>query len=255
MEKSWAYRQDQLPSTHPVVAEGASVVAGARTITDELRELEAGGRVRAVSVDLSTAEGPAQLVAATEHFGGLDIVVNNVGAVTPRTTGFLDVSDADWAATINLSLMAAIRTTRAAIPLLLERGRGNVVTIGSVNAYLPDPFVVDYSAAKAAVWNLSKALSKEFGDRGLRFNTVSPGPVATPLWLGENGVAATVAAATGVDFETAKANIIQSQGGFSTGEFTQPEQVADLVLLLASDRAGNVTGADFLIDGGLIKTL
>jgi NAD(P)-dependent dehydrogenase (short-subunit alcohol dehydrogenase family) len=244
-----------LAVTRGLVDEGVRVVAGARTITDELRELEAGGLVHAVSIDLSTADGPARLVGEAARFGGLDIVVNNVGAVTPRTSGFLDVTDADWHETINLSLMAAIRTTRAAIPLLIERGSGNVVTIGSVNAYLPDPFVVDYSAAKAAVWNLSKALSKEFGDRGLRFNTVSPGPVATPLWLGEHGVAATVAAATGVDFETAKANIIASQGGFSTGEFTQPEQVADLVLLLASDRAGNVTGADFLIDGGLIKTL
>jgi NAD(P)-dependent dehydrogenase (short-subunit alcohol dehydrogenase family) len=238
-----------------LVGEGVRVVAGARTVTDELRELESSGSLLAVSVDLSTPDGPASLVAQSAHFGGLDIVVNNVGAVTPRTTGFLDVTDDDWLATLNLSLMAAIRTTRAAIPLLIERGAGNVVTIGSVNAFLPDPFVVDYSAAKAAVWNLSKALSKEFGANGLRFNTISPGPVATPLWLGEHGVAATVAAATGVDFDTAKANIIKDQGGFSTGRFTEPEEVADLVLLLASDRAGNVTGSDFLIDGGLIKTL
>ena len=84
------------------------------------------------------------------HFGGLDILVNNVGAVTPRTTGFLDVSDDDWHSTLNLTLMAAVRTTRAAIPLLLERGAGTVVTICSVNAYLPDPGVIDYSATKAA---------------------------------------------------------------------------------------------------------
>jgi NAD(P)-dependent dehydrogenase (short-subunit alcohol dehydrogenase family) len=182
-------------------------------------------------------------------------VVNNVGAVTPRTAGFLAVTDEDWLATLNLNLMATVRTTRAAIPYLLERGTGNVVTVASVNAFLPDPGVIDYSAAKAAVWNLSKALSKEYGPQGLRFNTISPGPVSTPLWLGENGVAATIAKSTGVSFEEAKSRIVAAGGGFSTGRFTEPDEVADLVLLLASGRAGNVTGADFLIDGGLSKDL
>ncbi|PJJ65076.1 oxidoreductase [Compostimonas suwonensis] len=244
-----------LAVTKALVEEGARVVAGARGIGGELAELAKTDAVLAVSVDLSTPEGPAELVSRAAHFGGFDILVNNVGAVTPRTEGFLSISDEEWLSTINLSLMAAVRTTRAAIPELLARGGGNVVTIGSVNAFLPDPGVLDYSAVKAAVWNLSKSLSKEYGAQNLRFNTISPGPVATPLWLGETGVAATVAKATGVDFETAKKNIIASQGGFSTGRFTEASEVADLVLLLASDRAGNVTGSDFLIDGGLIKTL
>lgn len=244
-----------LAVTRALVAEGVNVVAGARTITDELVALSDTGQVLAVAVDLADADTPAELVARSAHFGGLDILVNNVGAVTPRTTGFLDVSDDDWHGTLNLTLMAAVRTTRAAIPLLLERGAGTVVTICSVNAYLPDPGVIDYSATKAAVWNLSKSLSKEFGPRGLRFNTVSPGPVSTPLWLGETGVAATVAASMGISFEEARTRIIDSAGGFSTGRFTEPEEVADLVLLLASDRAGNITGSDVLIDGGFAKQL
>jgi NAD(P)-dependent dehydrogenase (short-subunit alcohol dehydrogenase family) len=244
-----------LAVTRALVDEGARVVAGARSITDELVALSDTGQVLAVPIDLSDPAAPAELVARASHFGGLDIVVNNVGAVTPRTTGFLDVSDDEWHSTLNLTLMAGVRTTRAAIPLLLERGRGNVVTICSVNAYLPDPGVIDYAATKAAVWNLSKSLSKEFGAQGLRFNTISPGPVSTPLWLGENGVAATIAASMGVSFDEARRRIIEDGGGFSTGRFTEPEEVADLVLLLASDRAGNVTGADFLIDGGLTKQL
>jgi NAD(P)-dependent dehydrogenase (short-subunit alcohol dehydrogenase family) len=244
-----------LAITEALVAEGARVVAGARSITDELVALSDSGQVLAVPVDLSTPDGPAELVARSEHFGGLDVLVNNVGAVTPRTDGFLAVGDDEWARTLDLSLMATVRTTRAAIPLLLERGRGNVVTIASVNAFLPDPGVIDYSATKAAVWNLSKSLSKEYGPQGIRFNTISPGPVSTPLWLGEGGVAATVAAAMGVSPEVARERIIAEGGGFSTGRFTEPAEVADLVLLLASDRAGNVTGADFLIDGGLTKDL
>jgi NAD(P)-dependent dehydrogenase (short-subunit alcohol dehydrogenase family) len=244
-----------LAITRALVAEGVKVVAGARSITDDLVALSDAGQVLAVAIDLSDPDAPAELVDRSSHFGGLDIVVNNVGAVTPRTQGFLQVSDDDWQATVNLTLMAAVRTTRAAIPLLLERGGGNVVTICSVNAYLPDPGVIDYAAVKAAVWNLSKSLSKEFGPAGLRFNTISPGPVSTPLWLGEHGVAATIAKSMGVSPEEARQRIVEASGGFSTGRFTEPEEVADLVLLLASDRAGNVTGADFLIDGGLTKEL
>jgi NAD(P)-dependent dehydrogenase (short-subunit alcohol dehydrogenase family) len=244
-----------LAVTRALVAEGARVIAGSRTITDELVALSDTGHVMAVPVDLSTRDGAGRLVERAEHFGGLDIVVNNVGAVTPRTAGFLAVSDDEWLTTLNLSLMAAVRTTRAAIPYLLERGSGNVVTIASVNAFLPDPGVIDYSAAKAALWNLSKSLSKEYGPRGLRFNTISPGPVSTPLWLGETGIAATIAKSTGVSFDEARERIVAAGGGFSTGRFTEPDEVADLVLLLASDRAGNVTGADFVIDGGLTKDL
>ena len=239
-----------------LVAEGARVVAGARSGSLAIEALAADGRLKFVPVDLASPDGPAELVdAAAQAFGGVDILVNNVGAVAIRADGFLAIADEEWMATFNLSFLAALRATRAAIPEMLKRGGGNVVTIGSVNAFLPDPAVIDYSAAKAALWNLSKALSKEFGPQNIRFNSISPGPVATDLWLGDKGVAATAAKNMGVDFETAKARVVESQGGFSTGRFTQPSEVADLVLLLASHRAGNVTGADFLIDGGLIKTL
>jgi NAD(P)-dependent dehydrogenase (short-subunit alcohol dehydrogenase family) len=165
------------------------------------------------------------------------------------------VTDDEWLASLNLNLMAAVRTTRAALPAMLKRGQGSIVTISSVNSFLPDPGIIDYTAAKAALTNFSKALSKEVGPRGIRMNTVSPGPVETALWLGPHGVAATVAKAAGTDVDTARSQIIQSQGGFATGRFTRADEVADLVLFLASDRAGNITGSDFVIDGGLVKTL
>ncbi|HEY8318851.1 MAG TPA: SDR family NAD(P)-dependent oxidoreductase [Amnibacterium sp.] len=244
-----------LAITAALVGEGATVVAGARSSSPALDELVAGGSVRFVPVDLSAPEAPAALVGHAAALGGLDILINNVGAVGLRTEGFVAVTDEMWLATLNLSFLAAVRTTRAAIPVLLARGAGNVVTIGSVNAFLPDPGVIDYSAAKAAIWNLSKSLSKEYGAQHIRFNTISPGPVATDLWLGEHGVAATIAQRRGVDVAVARDEAIAAQGGFETGRFTQPAEVADLALLLASDRAGNVTGADFVIDGGLVKTL
>ncbi|MDJ0114527.1 SDR family oxidoreductase, partial [Rhodococcus erythropolis] len=82
------------------------------------------------------------------------------------------------------TFLSAVRTVRAALPELIRRGGGSIVTISSVNAFLPDPTVIDYSAAKAALTNFSKSLSKELGGKGIRVNTVSPGPVQTELWLG-----------------------------------------------------------------------
>jgi NAD(P)-dependent dehydrogenase (short-subunit alcohol dehydrogenase family) len=117
---------------------------------------------------------------------------------------------------------------------------------------LPDPLVIDYSAAKGALSNFCKALSKEVGPQGIRVNTVSPGPVATDLWLGDGGVAQTLAGAAG---STPAAVAAAAVAGIPTGRFTEPTEVADLVLFLASPRAANITGADFAIDGGLKTTL
>jgi NAD(P)-dependent dehydrogenase (short-subunit alcohol dehydrogenase family) len=162
------------------------------------------------------------------------------------------VTDEMWGTTWNLNVMAAVRTTRAALPVMLETGAGAVVNTGSVNSRLADPLVIDYSAAKAALANFAKSLSKEFGPRGIRVNTVAPGPVATDLWLGPDGVAATVSAAGNIAPDDVAAGAARQM---VTGRFSRPEEVADIVLLLASDRTANVTGAEFTIDGGLLTTL
>ncbi|HEX4357103.1 MAG TPA: oxidoreductase [Pseudonocardia sp.] len=242
-----------LAITRAMVAEGVRVVAGARSEGPDLAELASAGNVHPVAVDLTAPDGPARLIdEAVRAFGGIDILVNNVGAAQVRLDGFLAVTDEDWANSLSVNFLSAVRTIRAALPHLLERTPATIVTVSSVNAFLPDPVVIDYSAAKAALSNLCKSLSKEFGPRGLRVNMVSPGPVETALWLAEGGVADTVARATGsAPSEVAKHAVADS----ATGRFTHPEEVADAVLLLASGRAGNITGADLVIDGGLIQTL
>jgi NAD(P)-dependent dehydrogenase (short-subunit alcohol dehydrogenase family) len=229
---------------------GARVIAGARGSSAELEELLRGGQVQALAVDLADPAGPGRLTALAGD--RIDILVNNVGSAPARTGGFLSITDEDWYSSIALNLMAAVRVTRAALPVMLAAGQGVIVNMCSVNARLPDPAVMDYSAAKAGLASFSKALSKEVGPHGIRINTVSPGPVATDLWLGKGGVAATVSAATGARPEDVQK---QAASQMVTGRFTRPAEVADLVLFLASDRSGNVTGADFTIDGGLITTL
>jgi NAD(P)-dependent dehydrogenase (short-subunit alcohol dehydrogenase family) len=179
-------------------------------------------------------------------------VVNNVGGAPPRLDGFLAITDEMWHQTLELDLMSAVRTMRAAIPVMLAGGGGVIVNIGSLNARLPDPAVLDYSAAKAALVNVAKSLSKEFGSGGIRVNTVDPGPVATDLWLGADGVAARVGKKSGQRPEdVAKA----AAAGMVTGRFTRPDEVADLVLFLSGARSENITGADFVIDGGMVTTI
>jgi NAD(P)-dependent dehydrogenase (short-subunit alcohol dehydrogenase family) len=238
-----------LAVTRALAASGARVTAGARRSSAELDELAAGGRVQVLEADLAAADGPARLVAAAGDQAS--ILVNNVGSAPVRTGGFLSVTDEDWLTTLNLNLMAAVRATRSVLPGMLAAGRGAIVNICSVNSLLSDPAVIDYSAAKAALASFSKALSKEVGGRGVRVNTVSPGPVATDLWLGPDGVAATVSRAAGTRAEDVSG---QAARDMVTGRFTRPEEVAGLVLVLASDQAANVTGADIRIDGGLVPT-
>jgi NAD(P)-dependent dehydrogenase (short-subunit alcohol dehydrogenase family) len=236
--------------------EGASVVAGARGSSPELERLSEDAAVLHVAVDLAAADGPAALVErAVEAFGGLDVLVNNLGAGAVRAS-FLSVTDEDWQRTFEMNLFSAVRASRAALPALIDRGSGAIVNVASVNSFQPDPAVVDYCAAKAALASLSKALSMEFGPKGIRVNAVAPGPVRTPFWVGAGGIADQIATAAGTDREGALRIAAAGWGGLALeGFFTEPEEVATLVVLLASGRLGNVTGSTYVTDGGLIKTI
>jgi len=233
-------------------AAGAFVIAGARHNSPELQALEAAGSATFVAADLSTPEGPRALIAAAVERGGIDVLVNNAGAVTPRFDGILSVSDEDWDAALSLNFLSAVRATREAVPHMLTRGGGSIVMIGSVNATLPEWNIVDYSATKAALANYAKSLSKEFGPKGIRVNTISPGPVATDLWLADDGVAAQFAAASGATPDEVVSSVV---AGSATGRFTTPQEVADLTVFLAGDRSANITGSDVRIDGGYVTTL
>jgi NAD(P)-dependent dehydrogenase (short-subunit alcohol dehydrogenase family) len=238
-----------LAITNALLAEGAYVVAGSLS-TENLDALD---RVTAVPVNLLSDDGPALLVhKAIDEYGRLDVLVNNVGAVRIRVDGFLATSDEEFEWALKMNFFTGLRAIRAALEPMLAQRSGSIVNVASVNSFFqPDAATVDYGVAKAAVVNLSKSLSQEFGPKGIRVNCVSPGQVSTDLWLGEHGVAETFAKATGTDADTIRES---ATAAIATGRFTTPQEVATLVTLLASHRTANVTGVNYVIDGGLIKT-
>ena len=243
-----ASRGAGLATVRALAAEGAQVLGAARTITPELKD---AGAV-AISVDLSTPHGAKELVThATSEFDGIHLLVNNVGGgAGVRLGGFLDLDDELWHQTFDLNLFAAVRVSRAALPSLIER-RGAVVNVSSVGAWQPAGPTLAYNVAKAALKAFSKGLADEFGPQGVRVTTVSPGPTRTDLWEGPDG--AQLAAAVGVPHQDLLAQL-PAMMGMVTGRITEPEEVAALITFLLSDVAGNITGSDHLIDGGLIRT-
>jgi len=238
--------------TEALADEGALVVAASRGISS----LQGLQNVTALAMDLSDPDAPAELVQKTlDKFGRVDILVNNVGGMRVRLGGFLDLTDEDFQWALDMNFFTTLRASRAALATMVTQRSGAIVNVASVNSFFqPDGRTIDYGAAKAAVANLTKSLAEEFGSLGIRINAVSPGPVSTDMWLGEDGVAETVAAARGIDSNDARDAIVAGMGGIATGRFTTPEEVATIVVLLASPSTANVTGANYLIDGGLIKT-
>ncbi|MFI1796311.1 oxidoreductase [Streptomyces sp. NPDC020379] len=240
-----------LATVRRLVAEGVRTVGVARTVTDEL----AASGAAAVTADLATAAGAAHAVeAARAELGGIDLLVNGVGGGdTYSVEGFLATGDEAWDATFGINFFSAVRVTRAALPDLLERG-GAVVNISSMGARVPSSGPVDYTTAKAALNALGKSLAEEFGPRGVRVNTVSPGPVRTPLWEAENGFGDHLAKAAGTDLPAFLEQVPQMIG-MTTNRMTEPEEVASLVAFLLSDHARSIMGAELMIDGGAVKTV
>lgn len=232
-----------------LTAEGASVVGASRN-----PEGLDGPRVTAVAVDLTAPEGPEELVrAALDRHGRLDGLVNNVGGVTARA-GFLEVDDDAWRSTLEINLLTAVRTTRAALPALLERG-GGVVHVASEAAHLPDPPIVDYAAAKAALLSLSKALATEFGSRGVRSNVVSPGPTRTRLWDAPGGFADQLAEQFGLEREAAIEHFATEVRGLALGRLGKPEDVARVIAFLLSPASAQITGSEYAVDGGALREI
>ncbi len=232
-----------------LAAAGAMVMTSARSRPETLPE-----GVHFVAADLLTAEGcDALAAAALQGMGGVDILVNVLGGSSAPGGGFGALNDAEWAKEIDHNLLPAVRLDRALVPGMVERGEGVVIHVTSIQNRLPLPeSTIAYAAAKAALATYSKALSKEVTPKGVRVVQVSPGWVETTAAV---ALAERLAEQAGTDYEGGKKIIMDALGGIPLGRPAKPQEVADLITFLVSPRAGAISGAEYVIDGGTIPTV
>jgi NAD(P)-dependent dehydrogenase (short-subunit alcohol dehydrogenase family) len=238
-----------------LVEEGAKVV-GADLDPTLVKELGSHDVASPFEVDLSTADGPADAVRHTiDTFGKIDILVNNV-AIAPNRDSFLDVTDGDWRHVMDVNFMSMVRACRAAIPVMRDNGGGAIVSVASDEGRQPDVYFADYSVSKAAVLNLTKTLSIEFGPHNIRANCVSPGPTRTPIWDRPGGFADyLVEYLDAEDREDAIMKFVTEVRRMPIHRIGLPEDVAYAILFLASDRAKQVTGSDYWVNGGTMLSI
>lgn len=238
---------------------GAATVAlflelGARVLTVARSQPAASSEAMFVTADLTTAQGCAALAAAVrERLGGVDIVVHMLGGSSAPAGGFAALGDGQWARELDLNLMAAVRLDRELVPAMVAQGSGVVIHVTSIQRQLPLPEATTaYAAAKAALSTYSKSLSKEVSPRGVRVVRVSPGWIETEASV---RLAERLAKDAGTDYEGGRQIIMSSLGGIPLGRPAKPEEVANLIAFLASDRAGAITGTEYVIDGGTVPTV
>jgi len=207
-----------------------------------------------VAADLSTAEGAGAVAAASLGLmGGVDILVHAVGGSSAPGGGFAALGEGDWADALNANLLSAVRLDRAVVPSMLAQGYCVIVHIGSIQHVLPlHESTLAYAAAKAALNTYSKALANELGPQGIRVLRVSPGFTETDA---ATRMVERLAAAEKTDAATAREGLMRALGGIPIGRPNQPDEVAELIAFLASDRSATLTGAEFVIDGGTVPTV
>jgi len=199
--------------------------------------------------DLSTANGvEAAIDAALARFAAVDVLVNNVGTGAIRT--FDALSDGDWLATLNLNFMSYVRTTRKLLPMLRER-RGVIVNTASDLARQPEAVPLDYSASKAAILALTKGLARAEGPH-VRINAVAPGPIWTPFWTKPGGFAETMGKHHHMPPQAAVEHEMK-QRQLPLARLGTPEEVANVIVFLASDLASFVTSSVWGVDGGSLR--
>lgn len=212
-----------------LAARGAEVIVVGRDGTrgdGVVRQItEAGGTARFVRADVGD---PARITALRQEAGDIDILVNNAGFAlwAPTETYAPEDLEATWATNVR----APFLLVAAFVPAMLENKNGAIVNIGSIAADLGMSGAAAYSASKAALHALTRAWAAEFGGRGVRVNTVAPGPVRTAM--GDPEAVEQIAAASPL------------------GRVAEPEEIAELVGFLVSDRSGYITGATLDVDGG-----
>ncbi len=236
--------------------EGCKVVLCARgenELEETAGEVREFGEALAVVADVTSPEDVENIVEDTVgHFGNVDILVNNAGGVG-NPAAFEELSDEEWMEVLELNLLSAVRLTRAFVPHMREQGWGRIINIASESGVQPDPFMPHYNASKAALINLTKSLSKAYGQEGILVNAVSPAFVMTPL---VEGMLAEAAQESGTSIEGAEAAFLEeNRPHIVVGRSGDAEETAAVVAFLASERASFVTGSNYRVDGGSVASI
>jgi 3-oxoacyl-[acyl-carrier protein] reductase len=244
-----------LACARALAAEGAHVLLAARgadALEGAAAEVRAGAapgaRVEALALDVTAQNAGARILERSEAaFGALDVLVNNAG--TSAVRALEELGDAEWWEQWEIHVMAPLRLMRAAVPRMAERGWGRVVNVSSSSGKRPSRTNAAYSVSKAAQLALSRTWADEYAPRGVLVNAVAPGPVATGLWTGEGGLADQSARRAGGTRE----EVLEAVGErVPLGRLGTPEEIAAVVAFLCSERASDVAGASWSVDGGAV---
>ncbi len=233
--------------------EGASLMLCARgpeALDKVSKEIGGLGRAAAVvAADVSTVEGADEAVGALlNRFGRIDVLINNAGKGSPKP--LTELTEEDWRASFELNFMSAVRLSLACIPHMRRQGGGRIINISSRVGREPDPYFAPYAAAKAALINFSKSLAAAFSGEGILTNCIVPGLVRTEA---VEEAAAASAAATGKTVEEVFEATLRKRP-IPAGRLGEPDDIAGLVVFLASAHASWITGSTFTVDGGIVRS-
>ena len=216
-------------------AEGAHVLEASRAGGHDVTDPGTGDRLAAECL---------------ERHGRLDVVVNNAG--TSRATPLDELSDADWQEQWDLHVMGPMRLMRACAPYMARAGGGRIVNVCSSAGKRPSLTNAAYSVTKAAQLSLSRTFADAWASEGVLVNAVTPGAVSSSLWMDEGGLADQVAGQKGIDRDEALAS---QAAKIPLGRFGTEEEIAAVIVFLCSERASNVTGAAWSVDGGAVPII